>query len=72
MTTSSELIQFTNCKILRNHEIIENDLLIRNGKIVDPEKVFFDEQTTATKKINCMGAIIAPGFIELQINGKLF
>lgn len=65
----SELIQFVNCKILRNHEIIKEDLWVRDGKIVNPEKVFFDEKIKADTVIDCKHCIIAPGFIELQING---
>lgn len=63
------LIQFINCKILRNHKIITEDIWVRNGKIVNPEKIFFDEKVKADTVINCNGCIIAPGFIELQING---
>lgn len=61
--------QFTNCHIIRNHSIVKDDLWVRNGKFIDPEKVFFDEKTHASKKYDCAGALIAPGFIELQING---
>jgi N-acetylglucosamine-6-phosphate deacetylase len=65
----TELIQFINCKILRDHKIIKEDLWVRNGTIVNPEKIFFDEKIQASKRIDCKGRIIAPGFIELQING---
>ncbi|KAJ1525781.1 hypothetical protein ONE63_008986 [Megalurothrips usitatus] len=65
----SSILQFTNCLILRNHSIVKDDLWVRNGKVIDPEKVFFDEKTVATKKFDCAGALISPGFIELQING---
>lgn len=65
-----DLIKFTNCKILRNHKIIHEDIWVRNGKIINPEKVFFDEKVQADTVINCNGNLIAPGFIELQINGK--
>lgn len=65
-----ELIQFTNCKILRNHKIITDDIWVRNGRIVNPEKIFFDEKVFADTVIDCEGYLIAPGFIELQINGK--
>ncbi|XP_055844077.1 N-acetylglucosamine-6-phosphate deacetylase [Episyrphus balteatus] len=64
-----EIIQFTNCRLLRNHSIIKEDLLIRNGKIINPEPVFFDEKKIPEKVIDCKNAIIAPGFIDLQING---
>lgn len=62
-------IQFTNCRLLRDHSIIKEDLLIRNGKIINPEPVFFDEKKIPDKTIDCNNAIIAPGFIDLQING---
>ncbi|XP_044255213.1 N-acetylglucosamine-6-phosphate deacetylase [Tribolium madens] len=65
----SDLIQFINCKILRDHKIIKEDLWVRNGKIINPERIFFDEKIQASRKIDCNGLIIAPGFIELQING---
>ncbi|KAI4463780.1 n-acetylglucosamine-6-phosphate deacetylase [Holotrichia oblita] len=64
-----KLKQFTNCRILRDHKIQKEDLWIRNGKIINPEKIFFDEKTIADIQIDCKNAIIAPGFIELQING---
>ncbi|KAG5898305.1 hypothetical protein JTB14_022994 [Gonioctena quinquepunctata] len=66
---NSKLTQFVDCKILRNHTITREDIWVRNGKIVDPEKIFFDEKVQADAVINCNGNLIAPGFIELQING---
>lgn len=67
---TTKLLQFMNCLILRNHKLMKEDLWVRDGKIINPEKVFFDEQITADEKIDCKGAIIAPGFIDIQINGK--
>ncbi|XP_023725397.1 N-acetylglucosamine-6-phosphate deacetylase isoform X2 [Cryptotermes secundus] len=65
----NKLLQFRKCQILRDHAVITEDLWVRNGKIVDPEKVFFDEKITADVQIDCKGALVAPGFIDLQING---
>lgn len=45
--SASKLIKFKNCRILREHKIIKEDLWVRGGKIVDPEKVFFDEKRQA-------------------------
>lgn len=70
MTNASKLYQFVNCKILRNHRIITEDIWVRDGKIVNPEKIFYDEKISADVKIDCNGHLVAPGFIELQINGK--
>ncbi len=63
------IFQFTNCVLLRDHAIQKEDLWVRDGKIINPEKVFFDEKVIATKKIDCLGTLITPGFIDLQING---
>ncbi|XP_034239717.1 N-acetylglucosamine-6-phosphate deacetylase [Thrips palmi] len=63
------ILQFTNCFIIRDHSVVKDDLWVRNGKFIDPEKVFFDEKTPASQKHDCAGALIAPGFIELQVNG---
>jgi N-acetylglucosamine-6-phosphate deacetylase len=68
--SDKKLLQFRNCQILRDHAIITEDFWVRNGKIVDPEKVFFDEKISADVQIDCKRALIAPGFIDLQINGK--
>lgn len=46
-TDGSQLIKFKNCRILRNHKIITEDLWVRNGKIIDPEIIFFDEKQKA-------------------------
>lgn len=63
------LTQFFNCRILRDHKIIDEHLWIENGKIIDPEKVFYDERRVADVRIDCGGKLIAPGFIDIQING---
>ncbi|RWS12244.1 putative N-acetylglucosamine-6-phosphate deacetylase-like protein [Dinothrombium tinctorium] len=67
----NEVYQFTNCRIIRDHRIIEDDLWLRNGRVIDPEPLFFDEKKCADKKVDCHSALIAPGFIDLQINGGL-
>lgn len=43
---------------------------MREGRILDPEKLFFDEQGYADEQVDCEGQILAPGFIDVQINGK--
>lgn len=44
---------------------------VREGKILNPERLFFDEEGFADYKVDCENKIIAPGFIDVQINGKL-
>lgn len=43
----TKLIKFQNCRILRNHKVVREDLWVRGGRIIDPEKVFFDEKKQA-------------------------
>ena len=64
------IYQFQNCRILQNHQIIREDLWVRNGKILNPEKLFFVEKSDANVQIDCGGNIIAPGYIDVQINGE--
>ncbi|XP_042249272.1 N-acetylglucosamine-6-phosphate deacetylase isoform X1 [Thunnus maccoyii] len=67
--SDAPITQFINCRILRDHRLQREDLWVREGKILDPEKLFFDEQGYADQRVNCEGCIIAPGFIDVQING---
>lgn len=57
-----KVIRYYNGKILRNHQLKEEDLWIKCGKIVSP-------QVKADVEIDVGGLIIAPGYIDLQING---
>lgn len=66
-----EIIQFVNCRLIRNHQVVVDDLWIQNGQIINPEPVFFDQKICSHRRIDCNGAIIAPGFIDIQINGEI-
>uniref|UniRef100_F7FPP9 N-acetylglucosamine-6-phosphate deacetylase n=1 Tax=Ornithorhynchus anatinus TaxID=9258 RepID=F7FPP9_ORNAN len=67
--SGSHIIQFTNCRILRDHALLREDLWVRDGRILDPEKLFFEEKASADRRLDCEGGILAPGFIDVQING---
>ena len=67
-----KLYQFVNCRILRQHKIFEEDFWVRDGIIMNPEKIFFDEKKRADYIVNCNGCFLFPGLIDLQINGKDF
>lgn len=70
MKSKSGLTRLQNCYILRNSKIIKEDLWIRDGRIEDPEKIFYEEQLEADITVDCGGLLIAPGFIDIQINGE--
>src|SRR6218665_645796 len=67
---TGQLLKFRNCRLLRGHQIVIDDLWVRNGKILNPERLFYDERTLADVTIDCNGLILAPGFIDVQINGR--
>ncbi|XP_069381655.1 N-acetylglucosamine-6-phosphate deacetylase isoform X2 [Paralichthys olivaceus] len=67
--SDAPITQFINCRILRDHKLQREDLWVREGRILDPEKLFFDEEGYADERVDCEGSIIAPGFIDVQING---
>uniref|UniRef100_A0A8C5R464 N-acetylglucosamine-6-phosphate deacetylase n=1 Tax=Leptobrachium leishanense TaxID=445787 RepID=A0A8C5R464_9ANUR len=70
--SDAPITQFINCSILRDHELQREDLWVRQGKILNPEKLFFDEKASADVQVDCKGRIIAPGFIDTQINGEKY
>jgi N-acetylglucosamine-6-phosphate deacetylase len=63
------LYRFRNCTLIRNHTLIIDDLWIRHGKIINPQEIFFGEKIQADIEYDCQGILIAPGYIDLQING---
>ncbi|KAJ2083433.1 N-acetyl-glucosamine-6-phosphate deacetylase [Coemansia sp. RSA 988] len=67
--TSGPITQFYNCRVLRDHELVDDSLYIQNGKIIDPTNMFWDEQRIPDVRIDCKGGIVSPGYIDLQING---
>ena len=54
--------QFINGRILLNHQFLERDLWVAEGKIISP-------RDRADIVIDLGGKITAPGFIDIQING---
>lgn len=69
MKAKSGLTRFSNCLILKNGKITKEDLWVRDGKIENPEQIFYVEQVEADVTINCNNNLIAPGFIDIQVNG---
>ena len=65
------VVRFSGCRQVINGKLVEKDLFVQCGKIVDPEKLFFDQKRTADVVYPCEGLIVAPGFIDLQLNGKV-
>eukprot|EP00056_Hartaetosiga_gracilis_P021439 m.24163 g.24163 ORF g.24163 m.24163 type:complete len:409 (-) comp9081_c0_seq1:100-1326(-) len=58
-----------NGKIFVNGKFVKEDLWVSDGKIVDPESLFFSSKQSADVEIDVSGYVIAPGFIDIQLNG---
>ena len=67
------LVKFTNCRLAIKGRLIEKDLWIDStkGVILDPQKCFYDNLAMPDDIINLGNKIIAPGFIDIQINGAM-
>ncbi|CAG8485996.1 12975_t:CDS:2 [Funneliformis mosseae] len=67
---TSRLVKIINGRIVRDHKIINDDVLyIYEGKIIDPQNHFFTYGNSPDTVINAKGLLIAPGYIDIQING---
>lgn len=65
----SKIIQFKNCRLVRDGAIVRDDFWVRGGRILNPEPLFFEERVRADLTVDCHDALICPGFIDIQING---
>lgn len=57
------IVVFRNAAVLRNHEIKQEDLWVENGKCTSPKN-----QADCVVELD-NNTIIAPGYIDIQING---
>ena len=68
-----KVTRMINVRVLRNHELVDDDVWMCNGKIINPESRFWDSQASSSfdpdEVIDGRGLIVAPGFIDIQING---
>jgi len=59
---SRQTVRYHNAQILKDHELKVGEIWVANGKIIAP-------QHSADHEIDVQGLILAPGYIDLQING---
>lgn len=60
-----KVINYFGGLLLKNGELVHEDLWVRNGKFVSPEEVGYK----ADISIECFDTIISPGFLDLKCNG---
>lgn len=69
---SPRLIKFTNGYLLKDGQLVSGDLWVSSetGRIMSPQIAFYSSRRTADKVVDLQGKILAPGFIDVQINGS--
>ncbi|KAK5806965.1 hypothetical protein VI817_001223 [Penicillium citrinum] len=62
---------FTNCRLVRGSSLIEQDLWIDSlsGKILKDQEAFYEFHISPDEIIDLGGRILAPGLIDVQLNG---
>jgi N-acetylglucosamine-6-phosphate deacetylase len=70
-TPKNGLTKFTNCRILRGLELVQEDLWVSSltGKIIASQAAFYDELSVPDEIVDLGGRILAPGMIDCQLNG---
>ncbi|GLE07683.1 hypothetical protein PINS_up018286 [Pythium insidiosum] len=67
------VIKLENVRVMRDGALRNTYLWVENGKIIDPQSRFWQIKTEAEyapdQIIDGRGCIVAPGFIDVQING---
>ncbi|KAF2453362.1 hypothetical protein BDY21DRAFT_374928 [Lineolata rhizophorae] len=65
------ITKLTNCRLIKDGRIVNEDLWIsaKNGKILDSQEVFYAERATADEVVDLGGRLVAPGFMDVQMNG---
>lgn len=70
----NRVLKVVNGLVLRNHKLVKEDFWVKGNKIIDPQCRFWDAQKEGTLEpedlvIDAKGSIIAPGYLDIQING---
>ncbi|XP_063676147.1 N-acetylglucosamine-6-phosphate deacetylase-like [Bolinopsis microptera] len=65
----SMVTRYTNCRVLRDDSLLDDDLWVADGHIINPKNYFWNSRKIPDRTFDCQGKIIVPGFIESQING---
>ena len=70
MTTGDAVVKFEGGYICSDGGTLDvGDVWVQWGKIIDPLKLFYESQKSPDVILDCRGVIVAPGFIDIQING---
>lgn len=69
-TSNSKITKIVNARLLLDHGIVQDSYLwFQHGKIIHPQNLFFDQHRDADEVIDAEGALVVPGYLDIQING---
>ncbi|CAI7637670.1 unnamed protein product [Penicillium glandicola] len=70
-TTIPRITKFTNCRLVCGLNLVEQDLWIDSltGKVLKDQEAFYGLHLSPDEIIDLGGRIIAPGMIDVQLNG---
>jgi N-acetylglucosamine-6-phosphate deacetylase len=70
-TVKDRITKLTNCRLVKGGSLVEQDLWISttSGKIIHGQDAFYGQRQIPDTVIDLGGRIVAPGFIDVQLNG---
>ena len=71
MPLSTEIVRLTNCRLVLPSSIECRDLWLdtRTGRILEAHSTFFADREAPARSVDLEGRLVAPGLIDLQLNG---
>lgn len=68
--SNSKITKIVNARMLLDHKIVQDSYLwFQDGKIIHPQSLFFEQHRDADEVIDAQGALVVPGYLDIQING---
>lgn len=70
-TSPPRITKFTNCRIVQGLDLVEQDVWVDSfsGKILKDQEAFYGLHLSPDEVIDLGGRILAPGLIDVQLNG---
>ena len=66
----AQITRFEGGEVCSDTGLLEvGDVWVREGTIIDPMDLFYKKKRAPDLTVDCRGLIVAPGFIDIQING---
>lgn len=70
---TSGITKLTNCRLVRGSQLVHEDLWVSadTGTILRSQEAFYTHYVVPDQVIDLGGRIVAPGFLDVQLNGAL-